>query len=165
MTMVLFNSLLLPIPSPPLSPLTQSPTGGSVVIRGHVGRWPGAPAADLLRQLRASSADAIQAVPSTRWLSEQGAVGAQFGGFLAAAEYFDNARFSVGPAEAAAMDPQQRLLLEVGRPHCLCMLFSPLDWRWEVGEVWVGWLVRREDLEVRGVRRVEVCDTSCKQRY
>jgi len=74
-----------------------------------------------LRQVAACTGDAICEVPPARWSLEAAAslgevIGqrVRHGGFLRDAELFDNARFSVSPAEAIAMDPQQRVLMEYG---------------------------------------------------
>ena len=89
-----------------------------------------------------SGFDAIVEVPASRWdvsahpkLGEPVDSRVRHGSFMSGSELFDNAMFSISPAEALAMDPQQRLLLEHGyealhradldRPHfhpCCCFV-------------------------------------------
>ena len=95
-------------------------------LAAAVGRWAGGGDRAALRYtLLRASGDAVGAVPShKRWnlsdavdssaLSPSQLACAHHGGFIAAAEVFDNASFRVSTAEAEVMDPQQRLLLEVG---------------------------------------------------
>ena len=60
------------------------------------------------------SGDAI--CESTRWDVPGALSCANYGGFLADAEWFDARRFSISLAEARCMDPQQRVLLESVTP-------------------------------------------------
>jgi acyl transferase domain-containing protein len=83
--------------------------------------FPGAHGADAYWELLMRGGDALGEVPGQRWDADGLAAtapaaargGLNRGAFLADADVFDNAFFSVSPREAAAMDPQQRLLL-----HC-----------------------------------------------
>jgi 3-oxoacyl-(acyl-carrier-protein) synthase/acyl carrier protein len=89
---------------------------------GHSALLPGASSTQVGSCLLSSSTDTVCEVPATRWRSDgllsllaaavQSAV--RHGGFMPGCELFDNASFSIAPAEAAAMDPQQRLVLEHG---------------------------------------------------
>ena len=72
-----------------------------------------------MRSLVACGSDVSAEVPPERWgddglaqLEGEVALRVRHGGFLRDAAHFDNARFSVSPAESVAVDPQQRLLLE-----------------------------------------------------
>ncbi len=62
-----------------------------------------------------TNTDAISAVPLDRWDIEGTgeAVGARFGGFVAAWAEFDAGVFGISPSEAAFLDPAQRTLLQV----------------------------------------------------
>ena len=69
--------------------------------------------------MAACGVDTVSQVPAERWIADTRSVEviatkARHGGFVRGGALFDNAAFSVSPAEAAAMDPQQRLLLEHG---------------------------------------------------
>ena len=96
-----------------------------VLHASRCGRWPGAFCPSSSAPALAASADAVGAVPPTRWVEAEALslsrgkeaadiVCARHGGFVQCAERFDNGAFGVSPAEALAMDPQQRLLLEQG---------------------------------------------------
>ena len=67
----------------------------------------------------AAGFDAIGSVPG-RWepladeLLPGRAACLRHGGFIAGAEYFDNAAFGISISEASSIDPQQRILLESG---------------------------------------------------
>ena len=85
-------------------------------------RWPGGCNGDDTRTgLQQACGNAMGSVPAMRWvladvidvslLSDTQMSCVQHGGWVAGAHCFDNAAFSVSPAEAAAMDPQ------IGRAH------------------------------------------------
>ena len=97
-----------------LSTQPISVTGTSSFLPGGIASW------EALVATSATGCDLLNEVPAARWDVERSPPGygsdvlqrVRHGGFMQGAELFDNARFSVSPAEATAMDPQQRLLLE-----------------------------------------------------
>ncbi|MFE0463357.1 type I polyketide synthase [Kitasatospora sp. NPDC058965] len=88
----------------------------AVAIVGLDCAFPGAPDPEAYWDLLMRGADAVGPIPDQRWDPREvpgGSRGAMTaGGFLDAADVFDNAFFAIAPREAAAMDPQQRLLLQ-----------------------------------------------------
>ena len=94
-------------------------------LGGMVGRWPGGCSDELsCTRLQRVCGNAVGRVPSSRWcpehladmnsLSSTQLQCAAHGGFMAAAQLFDNMAVGISAAEASAMDPQQRLLTELG---------------------------------------------------
>jgi hypothetical protein len=85
-------------------------------LRSGVGCWPGVSHSGQLPLITVAGGDAIHEVPAQRWVGAHESCAARHGGFVQAAQCFDNHCFSISPAEASAMDPQQRLLLGTSPP-------------------------------------------------
>ncbi|MFZ9747342.1 MAG: SDR family NAD(P)-dependent oxidoreductase, partial [Opitutaceae bacterium] len=97
-----------PSAPPPADPVVTG--DGDIAVIGLAGRFPGAEDLDGLWRLLVSGEEAITAVPPGRW---DAAAGARRGGFIAGAEEFDAAFFSLPPVEAETLDPQTRCFLQV----------------------------------------------------
>ncbi|MDO0931746.1 beta-ketoacyl synthase N-terminal-like domain-containing protein [Streptomyces sp. DG2A-72] len=83
----------------------------AVAVTGLDCRFPGAEDPYRFWELLIRGGDGISRVPRERW--DPGVTGGPGeGGFLADADAFDNAFFTITPREAASMDPQQRLMLQ-----------------------------------------------------
>jgi hypothetical protein len=98
----------------PRAALGSSPAAAIAVVASVV-KVPG----DVYDLPSWGAADAITAVPNTRWDVEQvcsatGDLQTRFGSFLSHPSSFDAAAFGLSDAEAQLMDPQQRLLLQLG---------------------------------------------------
>lgn len=89
-----------------------------VRLAGMAARWPaGSSSAYDLATLAGTAYDAVEQVPTTRWLVGSTAArhpAVRFMAHVPMAEWFDGVSFGISPAEALWMDPQQRLLLEQG---------------------------------------------------
>ena len=115
----------LPIAAEPMAAMRIDEAGAPPALICMVSRWPGGCNKEATCwKLQASSGDAVNLVPRTRWVLEEAvdvsslsaaqATSAKHGGFVAGSQRFDARVFGISSAEAGVMDPQQRLLLEIG---------------------------------------------------
>ena len=85
-----------------------------IAIVGVAANMPQSPDAGTLWRNLVSARDLIGEIPSERWNWRElpDSAGLRWGGFIADADCFDAAFFSISPTEARQMDPQQRLFLQ-----------------------------------------------------